>query len=218
MQFLSDWQTLIGSILGGAFALTTALIVARSARRRDELASGMVVTATLAQVLVVSDTLEALSLKDNINQEEYPYWFSEKLVHSHPSMPVLFESSVARLMLSNVTLAAHLCLFQITYIEIETLLKRIANDFDWLHRNGKTIRPNELTKAECRIITKHFKTAVEHAICAQYLVGRLVLSRIYLWHRIRRLIWLNKKEKECDRILENTTIQEKIMSLKTKFK
>jgi len=78
IEFILKWQTLIGSIAGGIFALLTALIVARSARRRDELASAMIVSATLAAVRVVSETLAALSAQEGVTEETLPLWFAEK--------------------------------------------------------------------------------------------------------------------------------------------
>lgn len=201
MDLIFKWQTLVGSILGGMFALATALIVARSARRRDEQASGMIVSATLAAVRVVSETLEALSSQEGVTEENFPLWFAERIARLHPSMPVLFDASAARLMSVDVALAAHLSLFQQTYSQTESVLKRVADDYTYYHLNGKAFRPQDLMKADCRIVAKHFQFAAEHADCAVYLISELVLSRLAFWHRLRYHIWHNKKEKECMELL-----------------
>lgn len=203
LKWLFQWQTLIGSLTGGIFALFTALIVARSARKRDELASGVIVSATLASVSVMSDTLAALAAQENITEETFPLWFSERAVNFHPLTPVLFDSSVARLASIDVSLAAHLALFQQTYSQVELGLKRVADDFAYYHMYDKAFRPEELMKADCQAITKHFQFAVKHANCAVYLIEELVFSKVACWHKLRRNIgWYNKKEKECMELLK----------------
>jgi len=192
-------------MLGGVFALLTALIVARSARRRDERASAMVVSATLAAVRVVSETLAALSAQEGVTDDNLPLWFAEKIAHMHPPLPVLFDSSVSRLMPVDVSLAAHLNLFQQTYTQTESVLKRITDDYTYYHMHGKTFRPQDLMKADCRIATKHFGFAAEHAECAVYLISTLVLSRCAFWYRLRRHFWKNELEKKCSELLRKGT-------------
>jgi hypothetical protein len=72
-----------------------------------------------------------------------------------------------------------------------------------MHR--KTFRPQELMKADCRIVADQFKFAAEHASCAVYLISELVLSRLAFWHRLRGRIWHNKDEKKCDELLRKGT-------------
>ncbi len=201
IDLILKWQTLIGAIIGGLAALATALIVARSARHRDEQASGMIVSATLTAVCVVSETLATLSSQEKVADEDFPLWFAEKVVYSHPSMPVLFEASIARLMSVDITLAAHLSLFQQAYSRVEFVLKRVAEDYNYYHTRGEPLRPLDLMNADSRIVAKHFKFAAEHANCAVYLISELVLSKLSFWHRLRRHICLNKKEKECIELL-----------------
>lgn len=199
---LCKWQALAGSILGGIFALSTALIVAHSVRRREELSAAMLVTATLAAVRVESETLSSLSAREGVTEESYPLWFAEKVSHLHPSMPIMFDASVARLMSVDDLLAAHLGLFQHIYSQTELLLKRISEDYEHYHKNGKPFRPQEVMKADCRVATKHFYFAAEHANCAIYLISKLVLSKAALFYRLRRLIWHNKEERECMKLLK----------------
>jgi len=205
MGLILKWQTLVGSILGGFFALGTALIVARSARRRDEQAAAIIVTATLAAVGVVSETLAALSAQEDITEEDFPLWFAEKIAHLHPSMPSLFDASAARLISVDISLAAHLSLFQQIYSQTEYVLKRISDDYEYFHKHGKAFRPQDIMMADCRIVTKNFHLAAEHADCAVYLVSILVLSKIAFLYRLKRHVWKNKKEKECTDILKGTS-------------
>jgi len=198
---LSKWQTLIGSILGGIFALSAAMVVARSARRRDEQSAAMFVSATLVAVRVASETLSSLSTKEGVTEESYPLWLAEKIAHLHPKMPSLFDASAARLMSIDDSLAAHIAMFQHTYSQTESLLHRISEDYEYYHKNGKPFRPQEVMKADCRVATKQFHFAAEHANCAVYLISKLVLSRAALFYRLRRKVWHSKEEKECTNLL-----------------
>ena len=165
----------------------------------------MIVSATLAAVRVVSETLGALSSQEGVMDENFPLWFAEKVAHSHPSMPALFDASAARLMSVDVSLAAHLSLFQQTYSQTESVLKRVADDYTYYHLHGKAFRPQDLMKADCRIVAKQFQFAAEHANCAVYLISEFVLSRLAFWHRLRRHIWHKKEEKECMELLRKGT-------------
>lgn len=200
--FLGKWQTLVGSILGGVFALAVAFIVAMSARRREELASGMVVASNIIPVRVAYEALTDVAQQENVPEGEYPLWFSEKLVHSHPSLPALFDASVARIMPIDVTLAAHLALFQKIYYDIEIMLERLSEDFQYFHEHGDARRPREQMKADARIITRHFSRIVEHVTCAEHLISKLVLSKAAIWHRLKCYVYPNKKEKECLKLLK----------------
>jgi len=199
---LSKWQTLVGSILGGIFALLTALVVAGSARRRDEQSAAMFVSATLAAVRVASETLLSLSPKEGVSEEDYPLWFAEKIAHLHPRIPLLFDASAARLMSVDTSLAAHLALFQHTYSQTESLLNRISEDYEDYYKNGKPFRPQDVMRADCLVATKHFHFAAEHAKCAVYLISKLVLSRAPLFYRLRRKVWHSKEEQECMNLLK----------------
>lgn len=58
VQFLSDWQPLLGGLAGGIFAITAALIVAYSERRRSDRAAATLVVSRLAQIKIIADATE----------------------------------------------------------------------------------------------------------------------------------------------------------------
>jgi len=202
IDFIFKWQTLIGGIVGGIFALFVALIVAWNVRRRDEVSAAMLVLTDLAEVRTASEALTHLSNEDKIRDEEFAPWFSEQLVYSHPSLSTLFEVSVSRLMPVDVTLASHLSLFHKIYLKIIVILTRLRNDYDNLHKTGKTLRPKDHLRSDCRLVTKYFKRVVAHSECAEHLIFITILSKIAFWHRLRRRIWMNKQEKHCLKILK----------------
>lgn len=202
VEFISKWQTLIGAVLGGIFALATALVVALTMRRREEVASGMVVVADLAAVRIAAEALNTVAKQEKIKEKQFPLWFSDKLVSSHPKLSTLFEASIARLMPTDVYLAAHLTLFQRVYSEIEMMINKLSQDYDHFHEHGKTLRPKKHMLADYILISGHYNTAIEHAKCAEDIITKIILSRISTWHRIRRSFCMSQKEKECENILK----------------
>lgn len=202
MDILFKWQTLIGSILGGVIALIAALIVAMSVRRREDVASGMVILSTLVEVRIAFEALNDIAEKENIGEEKYHLWFSEKLIHSHPKLPPSFDSSVACILPINVHLAAHLSLFQKIYSLIPIMLSRLEKDYDSFCETEKTIRSKEFLAAEAKSITHNYKMAVEHAKCAENLIGKLILSKIPNFYKIKLFLFPNASEKNCIKILK----------------
>ena len=202
IEFIFKWQTLIGGIIGGVFALFAALIVAWTVRRREDDSAAMLVLTDLADVRIASEALTQLSNEDKINDDEFPLWFSEKLVYSHPSLSTLFEASVSRLMPVDVTLASHLSLFHKIYSKIIIILDRLKIDYDNFHKTGRPLRPSEHLRSDCRLVANHFKRVVSHSECAEHLIFITVLSKFSFLHRLRRKILLKKQEKECLNILK----------------
>jgi len=131
IKFLFKWQTLVGALLGGLFALAMAFVVALTMRRREEKAAGMVVSKDLAAIRITSEAIKiSMEEEENITEDEYPFWFSDKLVQTHPKLSTLFEASVARIMPIDVFLAVHLSMVQQTYSSIETKINKLSDDYN----------------------------------------------------------------------------------------
>ena len=202
-ETLFNWQTLIGSIFGGVFALFAALIVAFYVRKREEVASAMLVLSNLISVRITAEALTHVAKEtEEIPVEDYPLWLSDKLVKSHPLLSMLFESSVARIMPVDACMAAHLSLFHRTYSTIEIILERLSNDFEYFQEHGKPLRSIEQFRADADIVNNHLNRAVRHASCAELLISKLILSRVSAWQRVIRHIRMNREEKACLRILK----------------
>lgn len=201
MDTLLKWQTLIGSILGGVFALAAALVVAMTVRRREDVASGMVVVSILLEIRIAFEALKDLAEKDKVGEEVHPLWFSEKLLISHPKLPPSFDSSVACLLPINVHLAAHLSLFQKIYSQLLITLTKLEKDYKSYHETKKTIRSKDIMVADAKSITRNYRMAVEHAKCAENLITKLILSKISTWNKITQFLWASDSEKDCKKIL-----------------
>jgi hypothetical protein len=198
---LYKWQTLVGSILGGIFALLVALIVGRSVRRREEISSGMLIISDLAAVKIAYETLTALATKQNIPEDQYPIWLAERLSYSFPKLSPLFEASIVRMMPINTYLAAHLTLFHKIYVDVGVMVDRLSEDLK-LHKQNKPTRSKEQLKADANLIHKHFPLAIQHSGCAEHLITDLILSKVPTWHRIRQAFWLKSDEKDCIKYLK----------------
>ena len=203
IQFLKEWQTLIGSILGGLFALGVALLVAHSARRREEIASGMLVVGNLVQIRSAYEALTELAKENKISEQEYALWFSDRLVTMRPLLSPLFDSSMTRIMPSDTYLAAHLTLFHRIYQEVQIMVERIARDFEYFNEHKKPLRSEDQLRADANLVTRHFEFAFRHATCAEKLISDLILSRVPTWNRLRRFAWPKLDEKECMKQLKD---------------
>jgi hypothetical protein len=201
IDFIFRWQTLIGAVLGGMFALATALIVASSMKRREEVAAGMIVVTNLTAVRIALEAINSLPAKESISESEFPLWFSDRLVGLYPGLSTLFEASVARVMPVDVYLAAHLSLFQRIYSQIGVMVEKLSVDYNHFHEHGKPLRPKDHVIADCRLISRHFPMAVEHAECAEAIIGKLILSNFPTWNRVRRFFHVNERERECRKLL-----------------
>lgn len=201
IDFLYKWQTLVGSILGGIFALSVALIVGHSVRRREDISSGMLIIGDLVSLRIAYETLTALAIKQNIPEDHYPFWLAERLSGSFPKLSPLFEASIVRMMPINIYLAAHLTLFHKIYVDVGVMVDRLSDDLK-LHKQNKPTRSKEQLKADANLIHKHFPLAVQHAGCAEHLITDLILSKMPTWNRIRQTFWLKSDEKDCIKYLK----------------
>lgn len=202
VKFIDHWQTLIGAIIGGLFALSVALLVAYKARRSEEISAAMLLVGDLVSVRVAGERLDDLAVNKKISKENYALWFSEKMILSRPKISPLFEASVIRVMPINKNLAAHLELFHTIYTAIEHKLERLSKDFEAIREKGKPIRSNESMLADADIVLREFKTATTHAYCAEQLLSRLVLNNFPTWRRLRRIISPSSHEQRCHKLLK----------------
>lgn len=103
-----DWQPIIGALIGAIAALGVALLVAYSARRREDLSAAMVLVGNLMTLKAAEDAIKRIAKEQNVEDTKYAFFVASRLTHSFPNLSPLFESCVARLMPVNVFLASHL--------------------------------------------------------------------------------------------------------------
>jgi hypothetical protein len=203
---LDRWQTLIGSLLGGFFALATALIVAQSATRREQRVAAMLLTADALAIYTTANKLKSLAEEKNISDEKYPLWVSEKLSLRRPRLSSLFDAQMARMIDVDDALAAHLSFVKMIYSSIDDHIGRIEQDMESRRTEGLRVAPRstQAMEADAVAVADSLALAAEHAACAQHLLAVLVLSPVPRFiKRIR--MWLRPSERELlsKSLLEN---------------
>ena len=93
-------------------------------------------------------------------------------------------------------------LFQRIYSEIEIMINKLSQDYDYFYEHQKHLRPKDHMLADYGLISSHYKRAIRHAECAELIITKIVLSNISMWYRIRRKFFMNQKEEQCKNILE----------------
>lgn len=186
VKFLHEWESLSGAIVGGVFSLAVAFIVARSARRAEEHTAAMIVISNLVQFISRVRTLKRLAAEQNIPENDYGKWVSEKLTYSRQKLSGTFEASVARLLPIHVSVAAHLEAFYMLAREIDERIDRITEDFNELHTNGRPKRPLSVMESDANLIGSGLSDAELHADLAEYMLTRLVLGKYPTFYRLRR--------------------------------
>lgn len=201
LDIIHNWQTLIGGVLGGVFALGAALIVAWHTERRQDLSSAMLVVSTLVSVNAASKTLQQLFEEENAEEHEWPVWLAHKLLWRHPPIGASFKVSAVRIYPLSSPMAAHIDLFQAAY---EDVVNRIDKLTEYVENIGEG-EPNEDQKKHVQsmssVIDRSFSVAAKHADCGECLIADLVLSKWRHFYRLRLRFWPTPDQKRCLRVL-----------------
>jgi len=203
---VKEWQELIGAIIGAFAALAVALLVAHSARRREDIAAAMVVVGNLTTLMAAEDTIKRIAGEQKVPPKDYPIFVVSRLTHSRPRLSPLFEPSVARLMLFDVSLAAHLELFTVIYRGVEHHVDVLRRDIEHHNEHDKMLRSEKDVRADAELVEKGIALAAKHAACAERLLALLVLSRWRLINRARMAIRATKEELGCKAFLKTGTL------------
>jgi len=180
VDIFDHWQTLIGSILGGVFALATALIVASSAVRMARRTAAALLIVDLLSIVDVAKSLECLAKEDGIEKNKYPLWVSEKLNWRRPRLSSSYDAHVANLVGVHEGLSAHLSLLKMVYFSLDDHLARIESDIEDRRTSHlpRTPRAPQATEADAKVVADGLKLTGAHAVCAAHLLEQLVISRI----------------------------------------
>lgn len=198
IEFIYNWQTLIGASFGGIFALFAALVVAYRAERRNDLAAAMHLVGTLVAVRAAGHQLDNLATKQGLTDpDNRAAWQAEKLVWLRPKLSPLFEVSIARVMPLNVATAAHLQLFYSQYLDLEDKLQRVDEAISEFQRDKVPERDKKHLMTDARSAKTLFDDVVLHADCAEYLLTKYVLSKTAFWNRLWLRWFPDTRTKQC---------------------
>jgi len=201
VDWLFKWQSLLGAIIGGIFALGVALLVSYKASRREELTAAMLVVANLVTVKAAAKSLDELSQENGIEEKDIPYWMAEKLVQRRVKLSPMFEVSRIKLMPNDVLLAAHLELFQFIMNDVEMKLDALETDYRKFQVSGAPDRDSGTLMLDSEIIHSGFVKAAKHASCAERLISLKILSPYRIFHSLRIRLTPRKSEISCRKLL-----------------
>ena len=191
--FIYKWQSLIGSIVGGLFAIATALVVASSAVRAARRTAASLLIVDMLSIERAAEHLQSLATQDGVDEQRYPLWVAEKLNWRRPQLSSSYDTHAANLVGLDEPLSAHLSLLRMVYSSLGDHLERIASDADDRRVLGsqrqRIPRSQEAIEADAKVVAGGLKVAGAHAACAAHLLQRLALSRLpRVLTRIRMLL------------------------------
>lgn len=91
VQWLEDWQTLVGAVLGAAGALMVALVVSRAQERRERRTAASVLNIDLVMTAGAVASLERQFPNVEKDAEHVREW-AVRLLRSPPALSALFDS------------------------------------------------------------------------------------------------------------------------------
>lgn len=208
IEWLDHWQTMLGAIFGGLIALLAALIVAQAQTRREQRTAAMLVFRDLLAVVTVSRALHNLAADSNVSEEEYPGWLAEKLSLRRPKISPHFEAEMVRLLDVDVSLAAHLHLFRISFSEVEDRILDLKDVFteDSVGPPKALKRPSQRLSTDFKSIATDLDRAASHADFAIYYLEMLVLSKTPTLSRLRMALYRYPVERKSCEVLKTGEI------------
>ena len=201
INFLFKWQTLIGAVLGGVFALSVALLVSYKAQRREEISAGYLIMGNLTSFTASTSNLNSKAEEEKITDKDYPLWLCNNLVGLKPTLSTLYETSVSRVISKDIRLGAHLDLIRTFNTDIDAAFKRINNDFEYHDEHGKNKRSEERIRADANLVARGYNNIAVHAECANYLIPRLVTSHFPSWYLFKSYFCPNEMDKKSKNLI-----------------
>ena len=183
---LKEWQDLAGATLGSLISLTVALIVAHLPMRRDDVTAAMLVISNLVAARARHTQLLALAESRSIPSDDYPLWLSEKLLQSRPKITSTYAAASMRLMATDVHIASHISIFDMTMREMDEKLERLSSDFHAKRAGQSKLRTLEAMKADAQLLATELELLATHAHCAEKLITSLVLAHSRHWTKLKR--------------------------------
>ncbi len=209
VSFVHRWQTLIGALMGGIFALATAFVVAGSVIRRAQRTAAALLIVDLLSILRVSEYLKSLAREQSVEETKYPLWVSEKLSWRRPKLTSTYDSHAANLVGVEDALSAHLSLLKMVYSTLEEHLARIEADIEDRRTKSSLRTPRSLqaTEVDASSVASALTLAGVHATCAAHLLEQLVLSRVpRTLNRIRMYFYPTEVELKSKKLLREGNI------------
>lgn len=179
ITLIDHWQTLIGSILGGIFALLTALVVASSVTRSARRTAATLLIVDLLSVHALFQTLRRKADEEKVKDEDLPLWMSRRVNWRRPKLSSSFDSYAANLVGVHDGLSAHLGLLKMIYSSLDEHLVRLEQDFEKVKSSASKLesRSEKLIIADAKVVAEGLSLVGTHAEYAIYLLDKLIFSK-----------------------------------------
>lgn len=174
-SFLQEWQTLIGSAIGGVFAVTTALIVAYSQRRREERRAAVALKDIFDRQLTAPDAAKADLLGEHdddpegeaLDEPPFLHW-AHFLQREGVDLSDRYEGHAAVISASDPTLTHSLGMFR---YHVERAAEMADRSVEFQQEHG-----NESGDHFAVIALEHMLDAAEYASLASPALDSILAS------------------------------------------
>ncbi|CAD6562653.1 hypothetical protein ACFQ3P_38565 [Paraburkholderia sabiae] len=207
VAFLEKWQDLTGAIIGGLLGVIGALIVARSATRRErKIAATMVlpeVQSFEAAQMGIAKHLK-VSYQSKAAQKRQTCFM---LLKQRPKIRALHGETITHLYDLDARLFAHLSLCKMIHEEFEASLGHFEQA--WKSAKAPIASPQDAAMVEAAIdirvaaVTVAWDHCVEHATLANYFLGHFNFSLWPVWAgKLRMRLFPNDFDRRSKRLLK----------------
>lgn len=197
IDFLSTWQTLVGGIVGGIFALLAAVTVAKWSERRQDVSSAMLVIGDLVSVRVSFRVLNEMREDEDVSEDDLAFWMLDKFTWQHGRLKQGFDASAMRIYPIHPSIAAHLEVFANSYRALQARIDQVSKEFDENRLNANDPVYLDRLEKQARTMIVNFETAAAHADKAEKLITFLVLSRTPTINKLRAMTLPPREIKEA---------------------
>ncbi|MFL9945790.1 hypothetical protein PQR68_07360 [Paraburkholderia agricolaris] len=211
LGLLDHWQTLVGSLLGGALGVIGAWIVATMTIRRQRWIAASALLPDTQQLIAAHEALEnALgAVEPPIAGWHQPQWRAERLMRRRPMVQVLHD----RATLTQVTdldarLSAHLTHCRMAHVGFEELLDEFTQTLNTSRAPGVDVPAAvEAVRRRAARVNQAWDLCSEHAALATYFMDRFIFNRWpNLLHRLRMKLCRNDLDKRSAYLLKTGSL------------
>jgi len=195
IDFISTWQTLVGGIVGGIFALLAAVTVAKWSERRQDISSAMLVIGDLVSVRVSFRVLNEMKEEEDVSEDGLALWMLDKFLWHHGRLKQGFDASAMRIYPIHPSIAAHLEVFANSYRALQARIDQVSKEYDENRLNANDPAYLDRLERHAKTMIINFETAAAHAVKSEKLITFLVLSRTPTINKFRAMTFPPKEIK-----------------------
>lgn len=188
VQWMREWQTLIGALIGAGGALMVALVVARAQERRERRTAAAVLNIDLVMAAGALTSLEQRFPNAQEDAEHVREW-AVRLLRSPPALSPLFDAEMARLLGFDDTLDHHLAFFRQDMQALGDLRTHLLSKSELLERFAPGLVAD--VAVDAYDLAGALQNAGWHARHADALLHNLLFRRQLfprrLWRNVQRI-------------------------------